>query len=247
VAGVTAAKGPFAVATWTIPRSGVSGFGGGVIYYPKDARRTYGGIAMVPGFTGFWSSISWMGPRLASQGFVVIGIETLYLTDATAARGRQLLAALDYLTKRSPVRSRVDPSRLGIAGHSMGGGGVLEAARKRTSLKAVIPLTPYHADKSWPEIRSPILIVGGEADFVTEASTNAVPLYNGLVRAHEKAYLEFEGAQHSMPRFENAQLAKYMISWFKRFVDNDTRYTRFLCPAPKTGKVLSNVRISCPM
>src|SRR6478736_3194067 len=43
-------------------------------------------------------------------------------TDYDVARGTQLLAALDYLTQKSPVRDRVDPTRLGVVGHSMGGG-----------------------------------------------------------------------------------------------------------------------------
>ncbi len=75
-----------------------------------------------------------------------------------------MLAALDYLTEDSSVRSRVDSSRLGVMGHSMGGGGTLEAAKDRPSLKAAIPLTGWNLDKTWPEVRTPTLIVG--ADFI---------------------------------------------------------------------------------
>ena len=53
----------------------VAGFGGGIAYYPT-ATGTYPVISMSPGFTASWSSISWLGPRLASWGFVVVGIET---------------------------------------------------------------------------------------------------------------------------------------------------------------------------
>ena len=79
-----------------------------------------------------------MGPWLASHGFVVIGIETNSRNDFDTARGTQLLAALDYLTQQSPVRNRVDPNRLAVAGHSMGGGGALSAAIRRPSLKAAV-------------------------------------------------------------------------------------------------------------
>ena len=55
----------------------VSGFGGGVIYYPTSTSEgTFGAVAISPGFTATWSSINWLGPRIASHGFVVIGIET---------------------------------------------------------------------------------------------------------------------------------------------------------------------------
>ena len=47
------------------------------------------------------------------------------------------------------MRSRIDASRLAVAGHSMGGGGSLEAALDRPSLQAAVPLAPWNATKSW--------------------------------------------------------------------------------------------------
>lgn len=246
-ASVTAVNGPFAVTTLQISKSGVSGFGGGVIYYPTDGSQTYGGIALVPGFTGTWSSISWLGPRLASQGFVVFGIETTSIFDGPDSRSAELLAALDYLTKSSAVRARVDASRLAVGGHSMGGGGSLRAAKDRTSLKAVVPLAPWNNDKTWPEIVSPTLIIGGQSDIVAPDSSGASPIYESLANAPEKEYLELTGADHWYYQNPSSTVAKYMISWYKRFVDNDTRYTQFLCPPPSTGSTFSDVRSTCPM
>ncbi|WP_449657195.1 poly(ethylene terephthalate) hydrolase family protein [Streptomyces boetiae] len=37
-----------------------------------------------------------------------------------------------------------------------------------------------------------------------------------------------------------------MLSWAKRFVDNDTRYELFLCPAPTPSLTISAYRSSCP-
>ena len=123
-----ASRGPFATSSQNVS-SLVYGFGGGVIYYPTSTSAgTFGAIAISPGYTASWSSISWLGPRIASHGFVVIGIETNSRFDQPDSRGRQLLAALDYLTERSSVRTRIDSTRLAVAGHSMGGGGTLEAA-----------------------------------------------------------------------------------------------------------------------
>ena len=45
---------------------------------------TFGAVAISPGFTAYWSSISWLGPRIASHGFVVIGIETNTTLDQPA-------------------------------------------------------------------------------------------------------------------------------------------------------------------
>ncbi|WP_119728035.1 alpha/beta hydrolase family protein [Thermomonospora amylolytica] len=246
---IEAARGPFATSQTTVSSLSVTGFGGGVIYYPTDTSQgTFGGIAISPGYTAAWSSLDWLGPRLASHGFVVIGIETNTRLDQPASRGDQLLAALDYLTQRSSVRSRVDATRLAVAGHSMGGGGSLEAAKDRTSLKAAIPLAPWNTDKTWPEVRTPTLIIGGESDTVAPVSSHSIPFYTSLTSAREKAYLELDNASHFFPQTSNTTMAKYMISWMKRYIDNDTRYEQFLCPGPSTGLLsgISDWRQTCP-
>ncbi|ACY96861.1 alpha/beta hydrolase family protein [Thermomonospora curvata] len=242
-----AARGPFAVSEQSVSRLSVSGFGGGRIYYPTTTSQgTFGAIAISPGFTASWSSLAWLGPRLASHGFVVIGIETNTRLDQPDSRGRQLLAALDYLTQRSSVRNRVDASRLAVAGHSMGGGGTLEAAKSRTSLKAAIPIAPWNLDKTWPEVRTPTLIIGGELDSIAPVATHSIPFYNSLTNAREKAYLELNNASHFFPQFSNDTMAKFMISWMKRFIDDDTRYDQFLCPPPRAIGDISDYRDTCP-
>jgi pimeloyl-ACP methyl ester carboxylesterase len=236
--------GPFATSQLSVSSFSVSGFGGGVIYYPTSTATTYGGIAIAPGFTASWSSLSWLGPRLASHGFVVIGIETNSRYDQPSSRGDQLRAALRYLTGSSSVRTRVDSNRLAVAGHSMGGGGTLEAAKDQPSLKAAIPLAPWNTDKSWGDTFVPTLIIGGQADTVAAPYSHSIPFYTSLA-SPEKAYLELAGASHFFPQSPNATVNRFMVSWFKRFVDGDTRYTQFICVPTPAGA--SQYRNTCPM
>ncbi|MER5556603.1 alpha/beta hydrolase, partial [Streptomyces sp. NPDC002793] len=222
---IEASRGSYATSQTTVSSLSVRGFGGGTIYYPTSTSDgTFGAIAISPGFTAYQSSIAWLGPRLASQGFVVFTIDTNTTADQPASRGDQLLAALDYLTEDSSVRSRIDSSRLGVMGHSMGGGGTLEAAKDRPSLKAAIPLTGWNLDKSWPEVRTPTLVVGADGDTVASVASHSEPFYNSLPSSLDKAYLELRGASHFTPNTSNTTIAKYSISWLKRFIDNDTRY-----------------------
>lgn len=246
-ASVEATRGPFAVSTTTVARSSVSGFGGGTIYFPTStAEGTFGAVAISPGFTSTQSAISWLGPRLASQGFVVLTIDTLSTLDSPDSRGTQLLAALDYLTGTSAVRTRIDGTRLGVMGHSMGGGGSLAAARTRPALQAAIPLTPWHTTKSWPTVRVPTMIIGAENDTTAPVASHAEPFYTSLTAAPDKAYLELNAAGHSAPTGPNTTVAKYSISWLKRFIDNDTRYDQFLCPAPARSTLIEEYRDTCP-
>jgi dienelactone hydrolase len=246
VAGIEASRGSFAIAQLSVARSSVSGFGGGTVYYPTSTSAgTFGAVAVSPGFTASQSSVAWYGPRLASQGFVVITIDTLSVYDQPASRGTQLLAALDYLTRTSSVRTRIDATRLGVMGHSMGGGGSLSASRTRPQLQASIPLAPYHSTKNWSSNTVPTLIIGSENDTVAPVASHSEPFYTSLPSSSEKAYLELNNASHSAPTSANVTVAKYSISWLKRFIDNDTRYEQFLCPAP-SGPAIQEYRDTCP-
>lgn len=240
-------RGAFAVTQSSIS-SWVPGFGGGVIYYPTStAEGTYGAVAISPGYTARWSSLSWIGPRLASFGFVVIGIDTNSIYDQPSSRGEQLLAALDWAVNSSPAASRIDRNRLAVAGHSMGGGGSLSAARSRPSLQAAIPLAPWHTTKTWSTVLVPTLIIGGESDSIAPVSTHSELFYSSIPSSSEKAYLELNGASHFFPNSSNTPQARMMISWLKAFVDNDPRYLQFLCPGPSPGGTTEEYRNTCPL
>ncbi|MFC5287932.1 alpha/beta hydrolase family protein [Actinokineospora guangxiensis] len=243
---IEAVRGPFTTTSTTVSSLAARGFGGGTIYYPTStASGTFGAIAISPGYTGTQSSISWLGPRIASQGFVVITIDTTSRYDQPGSRADQLLAALDHLTGTSAVRSRIDPTRLGVMGHSMGGGGAIEASNDRPALQASIPLTPWHTTKSWSRTSVPTLIIGAENDSVASVASHSERFHTSMPSTLDKAYLELNGAGHFAPNSSNTTIAKYSIAWLKRFIDNDTRYEQFLCPAP-SGSAIEEYRDTCP-
>jgi cutinase len=244
-ASIEATTGPFAVSTTTVGRQ--AGFGGGTIYFPTSTSSgTFGAVAISPGFTATQSSIAWIGPRVASQGFVVFTIDTNSIFDQPASRGDQLLSALDYLTQRSSVRTRIDAGRLAVAGHSMGGGGTLEASLDRPALQAAVPLQPWDLNTNFRNDRVPTLIVGGQNDTIAPVAQHAIPFFNAIPAASEKAYVELRGASHFASNSSNTTIARFMISWLKRYVDNDTRFEQFICPNPGTSTAVSQYRDTCP-
>jgi len=243
---ITAPNGPYQVDQKTVPRAGVQGFGGGTIYYPTStAEGAFAAVAIAPGYTASQSSLSWLGPRLASQGFVVFTIDTLTTNDQPNSRAEQLMSSLDYLTSKSEVRDRVDADRLGVMGHSMGGGGTLEAARDNKNLKAAIPMTPWDAAKDFSGVHIPTLVVGAQNDNVAPVAQHAKPFYQSLPADPGKAYLELGGASHFTPNRDNTTIAKSSIAWLKRFLDDDTRYDQFLCPPPR-DRAISDYQSTCP-
>ncbi|GAB2823003.1 dienelactone hydrolase family protein [Lentzea nigeriaca] len=239
-ASVEAARGTFAVTQTTVPVQ--TGFGGGTIYTPTS-DLTFGAVAVSPGFLSPQSAIAHFGPRLASYGFVVITIDTLSGWDDPDSRGRQLLAALDYVVAHN---THVDASRLAVMGHSMGGGGTLRAAATRPTLQAAVPLAPWHTTKSWSTIKVPTMVLGGQNDPTAPDAQHSVPFYTSMTAAPEKAFLELRGGNHSDPRADNVTVRKFTLSWLKRFVDDDVRYDQFLCPAPTPNTAISEYRDTCP-
>ena len=241
------ADGTYAVSTATVARQ--TNFGGATIYYPTTtADGTFGAIALSPGFTESQSYLSWLARRLATHGFVVINIDTLNVLETPNARADELQAALTWLSSTaSPVRTRVDANRTGVGGHSMGGGGTIEAASERPALKAAVAFQPWHSNLAWSGVRVPTMIHGAQNDAIAPIAQHAEPLYAALTGAPERAYVEFAGADHfaSGATGRTALTSRFTVSWFKRFIDNDTRYDQFLCPRPARSDIVE-YRDTCP-
>jgi dienelactone hydrolase len=239
-------NGPYAVDQYAAqsPR----GFPSGTVYAPRSTE-TFGAVAIVPGFVSSWSQLSWMGPRLASHGFVVIGINTNSAFDGPSERATQVWAGLQNILGDSRVNARIDRSRLALAGWSMGGGGSLEAARSHPEVKAVVPLAPWDlVNKNFSGVRSPVMIIGGESDVVAPNAEHSVPFYTSA-GSSEKAFVNINDGSHFFPTGDNAIQSRMMVSWLKRHVDDDTRYTQFLCPGPSAGALgeVQEYRSTCPM
>lgn len=246
LSSLQASSGPFAIATTSVSDLSTPGFGAADVYYPTTtAQGTFGAVAVAPGFTATRSSMAWLARRVASHGFVVINFNTNSIYDQPASRGDQLLAALDYLVGSSSVRTRVDRNRQAVMGHSMGGGGTLEAISDRPAIQAAVPLTPWNTDKTWGEVRTPTLVIGAENDSVAPVGSHSIPFYNSIPASAEKAYLELNGASHFAPNSTNTTIGVSSVAWLKRFVDDDTRYDQFLCPRP-SGTAISDYRDTCP-
>jgi predicted dienelactone hydrolase len=224
--------GSFTVRTGTVSALSATGFGGGDLYYPSQAG-TYGAITLCPGFTAYASSIAWLGTRLASHGFVVLIINTNTTSDQPDSRGRQLKAGVDYLIAQnsrtgSVLRGKIDTNRVAVGGHSMGGGGTLEAARDNPNYKAAVPLAPWNLTKSFSRITVPTLIIGGSADTIAPDGQHSIPFYTSIPSSTSKVFVELRGASHFYPQTTNATVSRFAVSWFKRWVDEDTRYSQFI-------------------
>ncbi len=229
-----ASRGPFSTSQFNVSRP--SGYGAGTVYYPTNAGAKVGVIAIVPGFLSYQNSINWWGPRLASHGFVVVTIDTYTTSDQPASRSRQQLAAIDQVvamgnTSSSPLYNKIDGTRTGVMGWSMGGGGSLISAKNRPSIKAAAPQAPWASLESFSSVTVPTLIFSCQSDIVAPVAQHANVFYNAMLR-NPKQLLEKTLGDHFCHNSPNDTVGLKGVAWMKRFIDGDTRYTTFACSNP---------------
>jgi len=249
-ASLEAAAGPYAVTTAKVDSP--DGYGSATVIYPTETKDgKFGLIGLAPGFLSTPSYYSWLANRIASHGFVVVSMGTKTIFDTPEPRGVELVAALKQVTAlidagSVPYAAITDTSRQAIMGHSAGGGGTLTAARDNTNpaIKTALPMNPASNASDFSGIKMPTLILACEKDAIAPNKTYSAKYYPTLSANIDRAYLEIAAADHLCPTFlakasvQNT-VGKTVISWLKRYVDEDRRYEPFITGAssPTYSKV----------
>jgi hypothetical protein len=217
-----AARGPFAYGTRSVNGSG---FASGTLYTPNQAG-TYSAILLIPPFMVNASALAPQAQLYASNGFVVLAMNANTTADFPAQRAQQGRAALTFL-KTQP---KVDASRVGVGGYSMGGGATMEVIQSDPTIKAGVPWVPWNLGRTFPNTRVPVAIIGASGDTVAGMSTHARPFYNSVPAGVPKVLVTTSGS-HFMPSTPPAGARQIALSWMKYFVDGDTRYRPFMSQA----------------
>jgi hypothetical protein len=119
----------------------------------------------------------------------------------------------------------------------MGGGGSLWAANELGDMiRCVVPLQPWQPGQSFAAIKAPTMFIAAEGDNVAGVSSNASLFYGSIPATVPKYYVEFAGASHyltSNTRGSNYEgQSKYMIAFYKVYLEDDMRYLEFLNAPP---------------
>lgn len=154
------------------------------VWYPSEIENTskiYPIVIMANGTGVKASQYKEVFQHLASWGFIVVGNE-----DENSRIGESSAATLDFILglnedKNSVLYGKIDCSSIGIAGHSQGGVGAINAVTEQsngnmyTAIWAASTTSRYHADEmnknsgGWScfphKINIPIFMVAGTKDF----------------------------------------------------------------------------------
>ncbi|OUE24255.1 dienelactone hydrolase family protein [Clavibacter michiganensis] len=250
----------YPVSQQTIPATDGTGFGAATLYAPQGTgRKTLGAIVVAPGLKGDQSDLAWLAQDLAGEGFIVLNMDTLGKYDLPNQRSYEMLAAAKYLATASSVKDQVDPADIGVVGYSLGGGGALQAAVEQHGLKAAVALMPYDfpagttdpykptESPTYPGITTPTLVITGQADTTAPAASMGKPAYDSIPASTPKQYLELRGADHLAARATtNGTVRDAVTNFLKVYLDGNSAYRKYVCPAPPTSAAISESASSCP-
>lgn len=217
------------------PEVSSEAFAGAMVFYPLTLSfdPPNGAVAFVPGFRANASMYEWWGPALASLGYSVFILETNTPTDSLAARAEALVAAVDFIkaenqNSAAPVNNKIDPEKIAIMGHSMGGGASLAAAAELgDSIAAVIPLALYCCEPGqsfsgdYSGVSAPALVIASAADEVAPPDTHAKLVYDSV--GSNKIYMELAEGDHMFvtnSASEKATLARFVLAFLKVQLDD---------------------------
>jgi len=237
-----AQKGPYAFESYT---EGVDdpAYNSAILYYPTDAPPPFAVVVFSPGFTATKEQYQdFLGELMASHGIAMLLTTPTTTGDFPQQRAEDLKAAIKVLEREnardgSPVKGKLAPDRVCVTGHSMGGGGSLWAANELGDMiRCAVPLQPWQPGQSFSMIKAPTMFIAAQADGVAGVSSNASLFYGSIPDTVPKYYVEFAGASHyltSNTRGSNYEgQSKYMIAFYKVYLEDDMRYLEILNAAP---------------
>ena len=194
-----------------------------------------------------WSNGTYVPPKsyedifslLAQEGFIVVASTDSLLYDGSVVSG-----AIDYIIEQNdnpdcPLYRRVDTSRIGAAGHSLGGRSSINAAVKDERIGVVASIAGSNIESERVELQTPALFFAGENDTVIAPQLWVEPMYDAC--RGPAVYVSLKNAGH-VACFTDPELYSYYISnWFYTWLYEDQELKEIFVP---NGNMSNDVRFA---
>lgn len=215
-------------------------------------------IIVEPGFFSSTTQLDDVQNRLATHGFLVIGVNnTSHFNPITTNLDPYKLALLEtiqYVVQSTAESShllygKVDTSAIGIMGHSLGGGGVISVCDSITSpynkyIKTAIAMNPY-GKCSGSNIKIPVMLFSSDLDstvnpFMPDGAASPDNVYfsfSSIKSGKAKLFANFRNMEHNgvidmtllLATSGNANLfLPTIVAWLKVYLTGDVRYEVYL-------------------
>ena len=192
-----------------------------------------------------WSNGTYVPPKsyedifslLAQEGFIVVASTDSLLYDGSVVSG-----AIDYIIEQNdnpdcPLYRRVDTSRIGAAGHSLGGRSSINAAVKDERIGVVASIAGSNIESERVELQTPALFFAGENDTVIAPQLWVEPMYDAC--RGPAVYVSLKNAGHGACFTDPELYAYYISNWFYTWLYEDQELKEIFVP---NGNMSNDVR-----
>ncbi len=162
--------------------------------------------------------------HLASWGFVVIASN-----NSMDYNGQSLIKAIDYAFELNSdsggtFYGKLDTARIGTAGHSLGGGAAVSAARDdRVACSAgLAPAADLTVPFAASQVKGPILLMSGANDFII-SPVFVKNAYQDVVKAGNvpAVYAKHRNMNHISFAWNGGAASGYLTAWFAFQLQDD--------------------------
>jgi dienelactone hydrolase len=207
------------------------------------------GVVVVHGFAGSTPLMRGFADTLARSGYTVVLLDVAghgrsRLPFQPTAVVDNVLTALQYLR----AQPSVDPARVGLLGHSMGAGAVLDAASRDPGVAATVAISTGSAAAVAPTARDVLVLAGGlefagiraaGPQFVQAAYPGAQPdrTYGDPAAGTARRYAEIPDVEHVSVLFAPAT-HRAAVDWFDAALRPDRPVAAVIVPLDRVGAAL---------
>ncbi len=230
--GSKSTSGPYGYTT-----SQLSGYwAGATVYTPRTGTPPYSAIVFMQPFTGVQSMDAAWGPFFASHGIIYVNCSSSTTMDQVDQRATQQMNAVNALKNSSALRGKLDTSRIGVMGWSMGGGASWINSSK-SGIKTAMTLaghnmTSMNAASKGYYTKCPTAIFSGLWDTTMLGGMGqSEGVYAAIPYSVSKLHYKVSTAGHmswGSPTSASRNVAAIGLAFQKTYLDGDTRWKRYI-------------------
>jgi len=235
--GKYSGNGPYSTSTFQL-----TGYtAGATVYYPTNATAPFSSIVFIQPYTGTESMDAAWGPFFASWGFVYVNCGTTTTTDTVDSRATQQANAIAKLKAEntrtgSALKGKLNTSRIGLMGWSMGGGATwINAAT--SGFKSALSLAGHNLTATstlskGASTKCPMLLFSGLLDTTYLGGMGqSEGVYSSIPSGIAKIHCQISTAGHMVwgsPTSASTNVAGIALAFQKTFLDGDTRWVSYI-------------------
>ncbi len=251
-------KGPYRTGSYLLPGSYVTIPATATVYYPTNAEPPFASIVFCPPYLTTQIGFAAWGPWFASHGIVLVTMDTTTIMDQVTARDNEqwrVVQALEKENRRagSRLNGKLDTSKMGIMGWSMGGGATwINASKHGNELKTALSLaghnmTAWYNTDVWTAvspaemneignasgrlIKIPTLILNGATDTTILGGMGQSNNVYNAISGTPKILCVMALVGHfawSSPNSGGNGVAALALAFEKTFLEGDTRWKPYI-------------------